>query len=225
MGEVYRADDLKLGQTVALKFLPRALERDPHRLALLLDEVKLARQVSHPNVCGVWDAGESEGLHFLAIEYVEGEDLNAVLRRIGRLPEERAVQVAAEICAGLAAIHEESVLHRDLKPANLMLDGRGRVRITDPRHARRSRRRCRCALRHACLHSARAVGTLLVRFPVSQSVPVALSAAAIMVSLWAIALKRSGLLGAVTAMMTFSIFNEECMTLHPGAWYAGVSRA
>jgi serine/threonine-protein kinase len=131
MGEVYRADDLKLGQAVALKFLPRSLEQDAERRALLLDEVKLARQVSHPNVCRVWDAGETDGLHYVAMEYVDGEDLGSLLRRIGRLPEERGIQVAREICAGLAAIHEQGVLHRDLKPSNIMLDGRGRVRIAD----------------------------------------------------------------------------------------------
>jgi serine/threonine-protein kinase len=131
MGEVYRADDIKLGQPVALKFLPRALEQDAARLALLLDEVKLARQVSHPNVCRVWDAGETDGLHFVSMEYVDGEDLGSLLRRIGRLPEERGVQIAREICAGLAAIHDQGVLHRDLKPSNVMLDGRGRVRIAD----------------------------------------------------------------------------------------------
>ncbi len=131
MGEVYRADDLKLGQTVALKFLPRSLEQDAGRLALLLDEVKAARQVSHPNVCRVWDVGEAEGLHFVAMEYVDGEDLGSLLRRIGRLPEDRGVQVAREICAGLAAIHDQGLLHRDLKPANIMLDGRGHARITD----------------------------------------------------------------------------------------------
>jgi len=131
MGEVYRADDMKLGQAVALKFLPRALEQDAGRLALLMDEVKLARQVSHPNVCRVWDVGEADGLHFVAMEYIDGEDLGSLLRRIGRLPEERGVQIAREICAGLAAIHDQGVLHRDLKPSNVMLDGRGRVRITD----------------------------------------------------------------------------------------------
>jgi serine/threonine-protein kinase len=131
MGEVYPADDIKLGQPVALKLLPRSLEQDAARLALLLDEVKLARQVSHPNVCRVWDAGETEGLHFVAMEYVDGEDLGSLLRRIGRIPEERGVQIAREICAGLAAIHDQGVLHRDLKPSNVMLDGRGRVRITD----------------------------------------------------------------------------------------------
>src|SRR5206468_3895698 len=89
MGEVYRADDLKLGQAVALKFLPLSLEQDPERLELLLDEVKGARQVSHPNVCRVWDVGEADGLRFVAMEYVDGEDLGSLLRRIGRLPEDR----------------------------------------------------------------------------------------------------------------------------------------
>jgi serine/threonine-protein kinase len=98
---------------------------------LLREEVRMARQVSHPNVCRVWDLGETEGLHFVAMEYVDGEDLASLVRRIGRLPEDRGVQVAREICAGLAAIHDQGVLHRDLKPANVMLDGRGRVRIAD----------------------------------------------------------------------------------------------
>jgi len=131
MGEVYRADDIKLGQTVALKFLPGPLDHDSERLELLLGEVRLARQVSHPNICRVWDVGDAEGLHFIAMEYVDGEDLSSLLRRIGRLPEDRAVQVARELCAGLAAVHDQGLLHRDLKPSNVMLDGRGRVRITD----------------------------------------------------------------------------------------------
>lgn len=131
MGEVYRADDLKLGQSVALKFLPVGFEKDSERLRLLLDEVRTARQVTHANVCRVHDIDEFEGQHFLSMEYVDGEDLASLLRRIGRLPEERAIAVARQICAGLAAAHEAGVLHRDLKPANVMLDGRGQVRLTD----------------------------------------------------------------------------------------------
>jgi serine/threonine-protein kinase len=131
MGEVYRADDLKLGQSVALKFLPVGLEQDPERLRLLLDEVRTARQVTHANVCRVHDVDEFEGQHFLSMEYVDGEDLSTSLRRIGRLSEERAVEVARQICAGLAAAHDAGVLHRDLKPANVMLDGRGDVKLTD----------------------------------------------------------------------------------------------
>jgi serine/threonine-protein kinase len=131
MGEVYRADDLKLGQSVALKFLPRGLEQDRARLARLLNEVRLALRVSHPNVCRVHDIGEADGQHYLSMEYVDGEDIASLLRRIGRLPPDKAVQVARQLCAGLAAAHEQGILHRDLKPANVMLDGRGRVKITD----------------------------------------------------------------------------------------------
>src|SRR5262245_32863721 len=116
MGEVYRADDLMLEQTVALKFLPEALSGDEERLVRLLDEVRLTRQVSHPNVCRVYDAGTADSLRFLTMEFVDGEDLATLLRRIGRLPQDKAVEVARQICAGLSAAHERGVLHRDLKP-------------------------------------------------------------------------------------------------------------
>jgi len=131
MGEVYRADDLRLGQQVALKFLPAVLSRDPARLAQFHNEVRTARQVSHPNVCRVYDIGEIDGQLFITMEYVDGEDLSGLLRRIGRLPEDKAIDIARQICAGLAAAHERGVLHRDLKPANIMLDGAGKVRIMD----------------------------------------------------------------------------------------------
>jgi Protein kinase domain len=131
MGEVYRADDLRLGQAVALKFLPPGLGRDAQRLAQFHTEVRTARQVSHPNICRVYDIGEVEGQLFLSMEYVDGEDLSASLRRFGRFPEDRAIEIARQICVGLAAAHERGVLHRDLKPANIMLDGQGRVRIMD----------------------------------------------------------------------------------------------
>jgi len=131
MGEVYRADDLKLGQPVALKFLPESVERDPERLEKLLVEIRTARQISHPNVCRVYDVGEVDGRRFLTMEYVDGEDLKGLLRRIGRLPEDKGLEIARQVCAGLAAMHDRGVLHRDLKPANVMLDGRGKVRLTD----------------------------------------------------------------------------------------------
>jgi Protein kinase domain len=131
MGEVYRADDLKLGQPVALKFLPADVDRDPARLTQLHTEVRMARQVSHPNVCRVYDIDEIDGHTFLSMEYVDGEDLASLLRRVGRFPEDRALEIARQICAGLAAAHERDVVHRDLKPANVMLDGTGKVRLTD----------------------------------------------------------------------------------------------
>jgi len=131
MGEVYRADDLRLGAAVALKFLPREVERDPRALERFHAEVRTARQVSHPHVCRVYDIGDVAGRQFLSMEYVDGEDLATLLRRIGRLPPAKAVEIARQLCAGLAAAHEKGVLHRDLKPANVMLDGHGRARITD----------------------------------------------------------------------------------------------
>ncbi|HET6373119.1 MAG TPA: serine/threonine-protein kinase [Candidatus Polarisedimenticolia bacterium] len=131
MGEVYRADDLTLGQPVALKFLPMELAADPDRLERFLGEVRVARQVSHPNVCRTYDIGEADGERFLSMEYVDGEDLATLLRRIGRLPGDKVVEIARQLCAGLAAAHDKGVLHRDLKLANVMIDGRGKVRVTD----------------------------------------------------------------------------------------------
>jgi serine/threonine-protein kinase len=131
MGEVYRADDLTLGQPVALKFLPSHLASDPDRLIRFRKEVATARRASHPNVCRVYDIAEHDGHPFLSMEFIDGEDLASLLRRFGRLPEERAVEAARELCAAVAAVHEQGLLHRDLKPANVMFDGRGKVRLTD----------------------------------------------------------------------------------------------
>jgi hypothetical protein len=131
MGEVYRADDLRLGQPVALKFLPDGLRDEPVRLAQFHNEVRIARQVSHPNVCRVYDIGEVDGVPYISMEYVDGENLATSLRRIGRFPEDKAADIARQLCAGLAAAHQRGVIHRDLKPANVMLDGSGRVRIMD----------------------------------------------------------------------------------------------
>ena len=131
MGEVYRADDIKLGQPVALKFLPESLARDADALQRFYAEVRLGRQVSHPNVCRVYDLVEIDGHHCLAMEFVDGEDLSTLLRRIGRLPVDKAVDFARDLTAGLAAAHDKGVIHRDLKPANIMIDGQGRARITD----------------------------------------------------------------------------------------------
>ena len=131
MGEVYRADDLKLGQAVALKFLPDHLLSDGAALARFHREVRVARQVSHKNVCRVYDIGETDGRAFLSMEYIKGEELSSLLRRIGSLPIDKSIQLARQICAGLNAAHDVGVLHRDLKPANVMIDGDGNARILD----------------------------------------------------------------------------------------------
>jgi hypothetical protein len=153
MGEVYRADDLRLGQSVALKFLPELLADDPLARELLVAEARHARDVAHPNVCRVYDIGElggspvpdekllpgagrqaarpRRGRTFLTMEYIDGEDLATLLRRIGKLPSAKALEIARQLCAGLAAAHDRGLLHRDLKPSNVMIDGRGHARITD----------------------------------------------------------------------------------------------
>ena len=131
MGEVYCAHDLKLTQTVALKFLPAETSKDPDALERLHTEVRLSRQVSHPNVCRVYDVAEWNQQTFLSMEYVDGEDLSSLLRRIGRMPVDKGIEIARKLCAGLAAAHSRGVLHRDLKPANIMIDVEGQVLISD----------------------------------------------------------------------------------------------
>ena len=131
MGEVYRADDLKLGQPVALKFVAAALSGNQQLLELFHNEVRLSRQITHPHVCRVFDIGEFEGQHYLTMEYIDGEPLSHLIRRIGPLPHEKCLDLARQMSLALAAAHESNVLHRDLKPGNVMIDGRGRAKITD----------------------------------------------------------------------------------------------
>lgn len=128
MGDVWRADDLVLETQVALKLMRSANPLDRTRI---LQEVRLARQITHPAVCRVFDVGEAGETIFLSMEFVPGEDLAALLRRSGRLTSARVIEIAHQICAGVAAAHAEGVLHRDLKPANVLIDPDGRVRITD----------------------------------------------------------------------------------------------
>jgi serine/threonine-protein kinase len=131
MGEVYRAEDLKLGQPVAIKLLAVSGARRGQRVLRFITEVRLARTISHPNVCRVYDIGEADGWCYVSMELIDGETLESLLRRIGRLPTEKALDIARQLCAGLAAAHDRGVLHRDLKPSNIMVDGRGRIRIMD----------------------------------------------------------------------------------------------
>jgi Flp pilus assembly protein TadD len=128
MADVWRADDLVLATPVALKVIYSRAAEDRERI---LNEVRIARQITHPGVCRVFDVGEFEGGIFYSMELVKGEDLAAFLRRVGRLPAEKVVDIARQLCSGLAAAHAEGVLHRDLKPANVLIDNDGRVRITD----------------------------------------------------------------------------------------------
>ena len=128
MGEVWQADDLVLQTPVALKLIYSKSREGRERI---LNEVRLARQITHPAVCRVFDVGEAEGEVFYSMELVQGEDLATLLRRVGRLPSEKVLDIGSQLCAGLATAHAQGVLHRDLKPANVLIDEGGLVRITD----------------------------------------------------------------------------------------------
>jgi len=126
--DVWRADDLVLGIPVALKMMHATT---PIGQTLLLNEVRLSRRITHPAVCRVFDIGEEQGQLFLSMELVEGEDLDALVQRAGRLPPEKVADIGRQLCDALAAAHAQGILHRDLKPANILIDAHGSVRISD----------------------------------------------------------------------------------------------
>jgi hypothetical protein len=131
MGDVYRADDLVLNQPVALKLLPASQARNPAWHGRLKHEVQIARAITHPNVCRVHDFIETETDCFVTMAFVDGENLRTLLKQIGRFPAAKALEIARQLCAGLAAAHARGIVHRDIKPPNVMLDARGRAIIMD----------------------------------------------------------------------------------------------
>ena len=122
MGEVYRAVDERLGRPVALKVLTGSLAADERYRARLLEESRRAASLDHPNVVPVYEAGEADGLLFIAMRYVTGTDLRALLRREGALEPERAIAIAAQVADALDAAHRRGLVHRDVKPSNVLLD-------------------------------------------------------------------------------------------------------
>ena len=125
MGEVYRATDLLLNVPVALKFLPEGAICNAAALSRLYSEVRIAHQVSHSNVCRVFDIFQAGPLRFISMEFIDGENLCGLLRRIRRVPADKAIEIGRALCDGLQAAHDKGILHRDLKPSNIMIDGRG----------------------------------------------------------------------------------------------------
>jgi serine/threonine protein kinase len=130
MGEVWRAVDARLEREVAVKLLPESCTADPTRVARFEREAKLASQLSHPNIATIYEAGEADGSHFIAMELVRGETLAEKIR-VGGLPSRSVYDVASAVAEGLAEAHRAGIVHRDLKPGNVMLDERGRVKILD----------------------------------------------------------------------------------------------
>src|SRR5512132_2577116 len=130
MGIVYRARDERLGRDVALKILPDIFAKDPERLARFEREAKAVAALSHPNILGIYEFGNSAGVAFAAMELLEGETLRARLDA-GALPPRKAMDCAIQVAQGLAAAHERGIIHRDLKPQNVFITREGRVKILD----------------------------------------------------------------------------------------------
>ncbi len=131
MGAVYRAEDKKISEEIALKLINPQISSDRKIIARFNQELKIARKISHRNVCRMHDLGESGGVHFITMEYVAGEDLKSLIKRIGQLPSAKALFIAGQVAEGLAEAHRLGVVHRDLKPGNIMIDREGNAKIMD----------------------------------------------------------------------------------------------
>ena len=130
MGEVYCAEDLRLGRKVALKFLTQALQQNSAAKKRLLREAKSAAALDHPYICKIYEIGEAEGKSFITMEYIQGETLKDKLAK-GPLPLKDALEKAAEIAEALEEAHKQGIVHRDLKPSNVMLTPQGHAKVMD----------------------------------------------------------------------------------------------
>ncbi len=131
MGKVYRVEDTELKQEIALKLIKPEISADKKTIERFRNELKIARNIRHKNVCGMYDLGEKEGAYFITMEYIRGEDLKNLIRKMGQLSAGQAITIAKQVCDGLNEAHRLGVVHRDLKPQNIMIDTDGDVRIMD----------------------------------------------------------------------------------------------
>jgi serine/threonine protein kinase/Flp pilus assembly protein TadD len=131
MGAVYKARDRELDRLIALKVIRPELATDPAILQRFKQELILSRNITHKNVVRIYDLGEAEGIRFISMEYVDGEDLRTILRREGKLSTKDAISVVEQVCRALDSAHSEGVIHRDLKPQNIMRDRHGRIVVMD----------------------------------------------------------------------------------------------
>jgi serine/threonine protein kinase/Flp pilus assembly protein TadD len=131
MGAVYKARDRELDRLIALKVIRPELATDPAILQRFKQELILSRNITHKNVVRIYDLGEADGVRFISMEYVDGEDLRTLLRRAGKFSPKEAIAVVEQVCRALDSAHSEGVIHRDLKPQNIMRDKHGRIVVMD----------------------------------------------------------------------------------------------
>jgi len=131
MGTVYRGLDKKLNEEVALKIIKPEIAADDRTIERFRNELKLARKITHKNVCRMFDFHEEEGTPYITMEYIQGESLKDFILRKGKLPEEQTIEIARQICRGLSEAHEIGVVHRDLKPQNIMIDLKHNAKVMD----------------------------------------------------------------------------------------------
>ncbi len=131
MGLVYRVRDRETSEILALKLLRPEIARDPAMMERFKDEIRLARRITHKNVCRIYDFNRVDDLAYITMEYVDGESLRAYLKRANKLPPERVIDLARQIAAGLGEAHAQGVVHRDLKPENVLLARDGMVKLMD----------------------------------------------------------------------------------------------
>jgi serine/threonine protein kinase/tetratricopeptide (TPR) repeat protein len=131
MGAVYQARDRELDRLIALKVIRPELATDPAILQRFKQELILSRNITHKNVVRIFDMGEADGIRFISMEYVDGEDLRTILRREGKFAPKEAIAVVEQVCRALDSAHSEGVIHRDLKPQNIMRDRHGRIVVMD----------------------------------------------------------------------------------------------
>ncbi len=131
MGKVYKVHDTKIREKIALKLIKPEIAKDKKTIERFSNELRLTRKIRHKNICQMFDLGEDQGTQFITMEYVPGEDLRSLVRRIGQLPIGKSIAISKQICEGLAEAHRLGVVHRDLKSNNIMIDKEGNVRIMD----------------------------------------------------------------------------------------------
>ncbi len=131
MGAVYKARDLELDRMVALKVIRPDLAKNPAIIDRFKQELRLSQRVTHRNVIRIYDLGEGDGVKFITMEYIEGQDLRTLIHKRKKFPPAEAVAIMEQVCLALDAAHSVGVIHRDLKPQNVMQDGSGRVLVMD----------------------------------------------------------------------------------------------